>query len=102
MGPVQKLMRTKLEAAFFPEVLEIEDDSAHHAGHAGARAHAAKQGGSAAGSGETHFNVRIVSSAFAGVGRVAAQRLVYDVLAEELAGSVHALSLKTEAPLSAS
>jgi BolA family transcriptional regulator, general stress-responsive regulator len=45
MGPVQLQMRTKLEAAFAPTRLEITDDSARHAGHAGARTHAAKQGG---------------------------------------------------------
>jgi BolA family transcriptional regulator, general stress-responsive regulator len=98
MGPVQKQMRAKLVAAFSPALLEIEDESSRHAGHAGARAHAAKQGGGADGIGETHFKVRIVSNAFEDVSRVARQRLVYEVLAEELAGPVHALSLKAEAP----
>jgi BolA family transcriptional regulator, general stress-responsive regulator len=97
MGPVQLQMRTKLDAAFAPTRLEITDDSARHAGHAGARAHAAKQGGAAAGIGETHFDIVIESAAFAGMNRVARQRAVYDVLAVELAGPVHALSLKVEA-----
>jgi BolA protein len=95
MGPVQLQMRTKLEAAFAPTRLEITDDSARHAGHAGARAHAAKQGGSEAGVGETHFDIIIESAHFAGLNRVACQRAVYQVLAEELAGPVHALTLKT-------
>lgn len=95
MGPVQLQMRTKLDAAFAPTRLEITDDSSRHAGHAGAKAHAAKQGGGAAGVGETHFDIVIESAAFAGLGRVACQRAVYGVLAEELAGPVHALSLKT-------
>jgi BolA family transcriptional regulator, general stress-responsive regulator len=94
MGPIQLQMRAKLEAAFAPTRLEITDESAKHAGHAGARAHAAKQGGGAAGVGETHFVVAIDSAFFEGLGRVARQRAVYTVLAEELAGPVHALALK--------
>lgn len=98
MGPVQIQMRKKLTDAFTPLVLEILDESAGHAGHAGAAVHAAKQGGSASGIGETHFSVTIVSAAFAGLNRVARQRAIYKVLAEELAGPVHALALKAEAP----
>jgi BolA family transcriptional regulator, general stress-responsive regulator len=98
MGPVQIQMRKKLTDAFTPLVLEILDESASHAGHAGAAVHAAKQGGSATGIGETHFSVTIVSAAFAGLNRVARQRAIYKVLAEELAGPVHALALKAEAP----
>jgi BolA family transcriptional regulator, general stress-responsive regulator len=94
MGPVQLQMRTKLDAAFAPTRLEITDDSARHAGHAGAKVHAAKQGGAAIGMGETHFDIVIESAAFEGMNRVACQRAVYAVLAEELAGPVHALSLK--------
>lgn len=98
MGPVQSAMRAKLEAAFAPVALEIIDDSARHAHHAGARAHAAKQGGGAAGSGETHFTVSLTAAAFAGLSRVARQRAVFAVLQEELAGPVHALSLQCRAP----
>lgn len=98
MGPVQIQMRKKLTDAFTPLVLEILDESASHAGHAGAAVHAAKQGGSATAIGETHFSVTIVSAAFAGLNRVARQRAIYKVLAEELAGPVHALALKAEAP----
>jgi BolA family transcriptional regulator, general stress-responsive regulator len=94
MGPVQLQMRTKLDAAFAPTRLEITDDSARHAGHAGAKVHAAKQGGAATGVGETHFDIVIESAAFTGLNRVACQRAVYTVLADELAGPVHALSLK--------
>jgi BolA protein len=95
MGPVQLQMRAKLEAAFAPTRLEITDDSARHAGHVGAAIHAAKQGGSALGSGETHFEIEIESAAFADKSRVVCQRAVYAVLADELAGPVHALALKT-------
>ncbi|MFN9074368.1 MAG: BolA family protein [Hyphomonadaceae bacterium] len=91
-------MRKKLIEAFAPLVLEVIDESASHAGHAGAAVHAAKQGGGATGIGETHFSVTIVSAAFAGLNRVARQRAIYQVLAEELAGPVHALALKADAP----
>ncbi|WP_395780308.1 BolA family protein [Aquidulcibacter sp.] len=91
-------MRKKLTEAFAPLVLEVMDESASHAGHAGAAVHAAKQGGAATGIGETHFSVTIVSAAFVGLNRVARQRAIYQVLAEELAGPVHALALKADAP----
>jgi BolA protein len=87
MGPVGERIRRKLVDAFAPERLEVEDDSARHSGHAGSR-----EGG------ESHFNVTLVSTAFAGIGRVERQRRVYAALAEELAGPVHALSLKALAP----
>ena len=80
---------TKLTAALAPSVLEIEDDSARHAGHAGAH----EDGG-----GETHFNVKIVSSKFEGQSRVARQRMVYELLKDELNERVHALSLITKTP----
>jgi BolA protein len=87
MGPVAERIRRKLVEAFEPERIEVEDDSARHAGHAGAR-----EGG------ESHFNVTLVSAAFAGQTRVERQRRVYAILAEDLAGPVHALSLKALAP----
>lgn len=87
MGAVADGIRRKLEAALQPGVLEIRDDSARHAGHAGAR-----EGG------ESHFHVVAVSSRFSGLNRVERQRLVYGALAEELAGPVHALSLALKAP----
>jgi BolA protein len=87
MGEIAERMRRKLEAGFSPTRLEIVDDSHRHAGHLGERP-----------GGETHFNVTIVSAAFAGVGRVARQRLVYATLAEELKERVHALQLRTLAP----
>ena len=65
MGRVTQAIRDKLTAAFQPERLEVVDDSARHAGHAGAR-----EGG------ESHFNVVIVAEAFKGQGRVQRQRAV--------------------------
>jgi BolA protein len=87
MGAVADAMRDKLTAALAPDLLQIVDDSDRHAGHAGARA-----------GGESHFTVTLRSAAFAGLGRVARQRRVYEILAEELAGPVHALSLRALAP----
>jgi BolA protein len=87
MGVVAKQLERKLTAAFAPTRLAIDDDSARHAGHAGAR-----QGG------ESHFNVVIEAAAFEGVGRVQRQRMVYAAVADELAGPVHALSVKALAP----
>lgn len=87
MGAIFDAIQDKLTAAFQPTRLEIVDDSHRHAGHSGAR-----EGG------ESHFNVTIQASAFAGTGRVARQRMVYHALAEELAGPLHALSVKALAP----
>ena len=80
-------IREKLTAALQPEKLEVEDDSWRHEGHAGARP-----------GGETHFQVKIVSASFAGKSRVARQREVYSALKDEMAGSIHALALTTQAP----
>ena len=88
---VADTMQQKLTQRFAPTRLEITDDSARHAGHAG-------HPGGAGHGGETHFTVVVVSSVFAGLGRVARQRLVYETLAEELAGDVHALALTTLTP----
>jgi len=87
MGAVTETMRKKLSAAFSPDRLEIEDDSARHHGHAGATP-----------GGESHFNVVIEAPAFKGMGRVQRQRAVYAALSEELAGQVHALSVRALAP----
>jgi len=88
---VAATMERKLRERFAPERLEIVDDSHRHVGHAG------HPGGAGQG-GETHFSVTMVSVVFAGMGRVARQRLVYETLAEELKGGVHALALTTLAP----
>ena len=84
---VAETIRHKLTERFVPARLVIVDESHRHAGHAGARPE-----------GETHFVVTITSATFAGLGRVARQRLVYDALKQELAASVHALSLTTLTP----
>ena len=76
----------RLREAFAPVELEVVDESHLHAGHAGAR------------SGKGHFRARVVSQRFAGLSRVAAQRLVFEALAEEMESEIHALSLELRAP----
>lgn len=91
-GPIASIMREKLTAAFAPTRLELEDDSWRHAGHH-------HEGGmDARPDGESHFNLTIVSAAFSGLGRVQRQRAVNAVLADQLAGAVHALSIKAQTP----
>jgi BolA protein len=77
----------KLTMAFTPAELMVEDQSARHVGHAGARP-----------GGESHFHVRIVAAIFDGLSRVERQRRVYAALDAELRGTVHALSLTALTP----
>ncbi|MDP1554795.1 MAG: BolA/IbaG family iron-sulfur metabolism protein [Hyphomonas sp.] len=83
--------RTRIEdiltEAFAPVSLVITDDSAQHAGHAGA-----------APGGETHYSVEIVAETFAGLSRVQVQRAVMLVLQKEFDTGLHALALKAAAP----
>ena len=80
-------LRRRLEAALEPERIGIEDQSARHAGHAGARPQ-----------GETHFRVVVVSGAFMGRSRVERQRLVYAAAGDLLRTDIHALSVVALAP----
>ena len=84
---VDNIIKSKLEAAFTPAELVIENESHLHAGHAGSP-----------GSGHSHFRVRIVTEAFRGLSRVECHRRVNAVLADELAGQIHALALTTAVP----
>ena len=84
---IQDAIRLKLARAFAPDELDVADESARHAGHAGARPE-----------GETHFRVRVVSSGFAGLSRLERQRRIYRTLAEEIARGVHALSISALTP----
>jgi len=83
---VAETIRNKLTAALSPSHLEVIDESHLHAGHVGARPE-----------GETHFKVIVVSTVFEGDSRVAAQRRINKILADELAGPVHALSISASA-----
>ena len=80
----------KLTAELHPERLEVVDESAQHAGHAGARP-----------GGETHFRVTVVAAAFDGLSRLERQRRIYAVLAEEMRERIHALSLSASTPAEA-
>jgi BolA family transcriptional regulator, general stress-responsive regulator len=91
-GPIASIMREKLTAAFAPTRLELEDDSWRHAGHHHEGGMDARAGG------ESHFNLTIVSDAFSTMGRVQRQRAVNAVLADQLAGPVHALSIRAQTP----
>jgi BolA protein len=84
---VKAAIEKKLGEGLSPRRLSVVDESHLHAGHA----HAPE-------SGESHFRVEVVSAAFAGLSRVARQRLVYGLLAEEMQGRVHALALRTLTP----
>ena len=84
---VAEIVEEKLQAAFSPTQLSLIDESASHAGHAGARP-----------GGETHFQLEITSAKFGGLNRVQRQRLIYKALEEELAGPIHALSIQARAP----
>ena len=88
---VTAAIREKLTSAFAPIALDVQDESARHAGHGGATREDGSQG-------ETHFHVRIVSAAFDGVSRVERQRRIYAALKDELAGPVHALSVSALTP----
>ncbi|MBW4092127.1 MAG: BolA family transcriptional regulator [Proteobacteria bacterium] len=81
----------RLEAALrhslAPERVAVTDDSAHHAGHAGAQP-----------GGETHYSVLVVADAFRGVSRVERSRQVHTLLAAEFASGLHALALTLRTP----
>ncbi len=79
----QERIRQILQQALQPRMLIIHDDSAQHRGHGGWRPE-----------GETHFTLEIASAELFATGRVAGQRRIYQLLANELADGLHALSIK--------
>ncbi|MBI1942528.1 MAG: BolA family transcriptional regulator [Betaproteobacteria bacterium] len=83
---VEQEIRRRL-AALAPTALELVDESAQHAGHAGA-----------APGGNTHWRLTIVSAAFAGRPTVARHRMIYDALGELMQHPIHALSIRARAP----
>ena len=86
MHPVEQAMRTRL-AALNPVALELQDESAQHAGHAGSRP-----------SGGTHWQLTIVSDAFRGKTPVARHRMVYEALGDLMKRDIHALKIEALAP----
>ena len=85
MGPTAAELEDRLRRVLQPSTLLVIDESADHAGHAGAN-------GTGAG---THFRVRIASAAFEGKSRVQRHRLVYDALHDFLDQGLHALAIET-------
>ena len=79
---MEDVIRRKLAESLNPSVLEVVNESHLHAGHAGDN-----------GTGESHFRVKVVSSAFAGLSRVEAQRSIYLILQNEMKNGIHALSI---------
>jgi BolA protein len=82
---VAQQIRARLERELAPVALTVRDDSAAHAGHAGAL-----EGG--------HFHVEIVAEAFRGLAPLARHRRVYAALADLLSGRIHALSIDARVP----
>ena len=84
-GRVERI-RAALDAALAPVSLDVRDDSARHAGHEGAR------------DGRGHFDVDIVSDAFAGLAPLARHRRVYAALGDMMTTDIHALSIRARTP----
>lgn len=87
---VAEIIQRKIRERLSPSILEVTDESHLHAGHAGAR-----EGG------ESHFRINVVADQFEGLSRVARQRMINDILRDELAGPIHALAMKTQTPAEA-
>ena len=86
-GPVAREMIARLTAALVPTRLELDDQSASHAGHAGHD-----------GRGESHFSLIIEAPSFARQSRIQRQRAIYAALGDLMQGRIHALSIKASAP----
>jgi BolA family transcriptional regulator, general stress-responsive regulator len=84
---VESEMRERLMVALEPVRLDVVNESELHAGHRGSP-----------GTGNSHFRLLIVSAKFAGQSRVNRHRMVNELMADFLKGSVHALALSTYAP----
>ncbi|MBO9427279.1 BolA family transcriptional regulator [Labrenzia sp. R4_1] len=84
---MKQTITDKLTAAFSPSHLNVIDESENHRGHGGWR-----EGG------ETHFRVQIAADAFQSMSRVGQHRAINEVLADELASSVHALAIEVKKP----
>jgi BolA protein len=80
-------LEAALRATFAPQLVEVVDDSARHAGHAGAQP-----------GGQTHYSVLVVAEAFRGMNRVARSRAVHAALEAEFASGLHALALTLRTP----
>ena len=81
------IIETKITNALSPTAFRLRNDSEKHAGHAGYD-----------GSGESHFHIEITSEKFQGLSLLARQRLVHDILSDELKTRIHALSMRLKVP----
>ena len=86
MSPREALIQARLVATFSPTVCQLVDESAAHAGHAGAA------------SGGSHYRLHLVSAMFENQSRINRHRLVYDCLRDMMQSEIHALALTTVAP----
>jgi BolA family transcriptional regulator, general stress-responsive regulator len=84
---VAAAIRDQLAAPLAPTRLDLIDESARHAGHAGARPQ-----------GESHFRITIVASAFAGKSRIERHRLVFQALGSLMESDIHALAITALTP----
>lgn len=84
-----EMIRERLAAALAPQKIDIEDDSARHAGHEGAK------------SGGGHFNVYIVSDKFDGMSLIERHRAVYAAMGDAMQTEIHALSIDARTPAEA-
>jgi BolA family transcriptional regulator, general stress-responsive regulator len=89
-GSTMQAIDERVRVALAPTSVELADESAQHAGHAGAA------------SGGGHYRLRIVSARFAGLSRVARHRLVYDSLSDLMRQAIHALAIEALTPDEAS
>ncbi len=80
-----KMIRQRLQSSLAPAKLEIEDQSALHAGHTGA-------------SGGGHFSVKIISEQFIGKSKIERHRMVYKALSDAMQKEIHALSIQSLTP----
>lgn len=85
-NPRMEQIRARLQAALAPQEMVLDDDSALHAGHAGAA------------SGGGHYTLRIISSKFEGLKLVTRHRLVYDSVHDMMHRDIHALAITALAP----
>lgn len=97
MGPLEKALHEKLTLEFAPISLQIVNNSAQHSGHGGVQDFKDKMGAGFNGPIESHFEIKIISPKFSGIGRLARQRMVLDLIKDEMK-IIHAMSIKALAP----
>ena len=91
---IKDRITTKLTSTLSPASLEVIDDSAKHAGHIG---HPGSGHPDQMSASETHFTIKVVSTAFAGKTRLARHRMINELLATEFANGMHALAIEAKA-----